>query len=76
MIESAVYSATNGDYNAKFVVWQARKGSYAHERRVAIKHAQDLVATAIRYFDQYAVNTCLAVGREYGLVCRCIERRD
>jgi hypothetical protein len=48
----------------------------AHERRVAIKHAQDLVATAIRYFEQHAVNTCFAVGREYGLVCRCIEHRD
>jgi hypothetical protein len=46
------------------------------KRRAAIKHAQDIVATQIRRFEQHAVNSCFAVGREYGLVCRCIEYRN
>jgi hypothetical protein len=41
----------------------ARGGSCqnARKRRVAIKHAQDLVATQIRRFEQHAVNSCFAV---------------
>jgi hypothetical protein len=48
----------------------------ARERRIPIEHAQHLVAAAIRYFEQHTVNTGFPVGREYRLVCRCVEHRD
>jgi hypothetical protein len=44
--------------------------------RLAIEHAQDLVTSPIRQFEQHAVDTCFAVRREYRLVCRCIEHGD
>jgi hypothetical protein len=48
----------------------------ARERRIPIEHAQHLVAAAIRHFEQHTVNTGFPVGREYRLVCRCVEHRD
>ena len=48
----------------------------AREGRIPIEHAQHLVAAAIRHFEQHTVNTGFPIGREYRLVCRCIEHRD
>ena len=48
----------------------------AREPRIPIEHAQHLVAAAIRHFEQHTVNTGFPVGRQYRLVCRCIEHRD